>query len=417
MAPGIGHSDDTSPNGSTLGSADDIVDAVHMVKNGLAEMITASGAVPTSTRETARRLNIDRNLVWMVTKIINSDDLLRAALDIPSSLRIEKLCQACLKCDAPLSVIDNVRGAMKHFEHIVDVYAGNREAFTDLVHGMVFEDVTARQEEIRKMVFRGNSSIWGVQAKVNFKTGICYPSPTTPGMVDAVRIGGLIGLKRLRPVPWPVFKMIAHKDDGSVFEADNRPLDPGLEGKCGLPLIRDFCSDPMPDIEITTSEFGETYDLMPGSIGKIGLVDCVLGDIIRNVDHEHYEDGGDEYLATMLEIQTPAEYVILDMFVHEALSHQTPPDIRLVDRLSRNLGYDLAAEKLSQLPLSSLVMALPPGLAGTANSYYPDYPKLLEFAYDKAGISAREFKGFRFMMRYPVVPSGLRMLMRKAPAR
>ncbi len=192
-------------------------------------LIDASGANNMSARETARMLGIDRNLVWQVTKIIKANDILAAALDIPSVKRIEVLCRACRKRGASSEVIDTVIDAMRRFEHVVEDYAGSRDAFSDLLQGMVYDDVTARQEEIRKAVFRGNSSIWGAQARVNFITGICYPSLSKPGMVDVIRLGGLIGFKRLRPVPWSVFRMITHFDDGSICDIVRHALDPSID--------------------------------------------------------------------------------------------------------------------------------------------------------------------------------------------
>ena len=406
------YSADSSELNQALGTPDEIVDTVHRVRNSLAAMIDASGANSMSARETARMLGIDRNLVWQVTKIIKANDILAAALDIPSIKRIELLCRVCSKKGASREVIDTVIDAMKRFEHVVENYAGSREAFSDLLQGMVYDDVTTRQEEIRKTVFRGNSSIWGVQARVNFMTGICYPSLRKTGMVDVIRLGGLIGFKRLRPVPWSVFRMITHFDDGSNCDIVRQALDPAIDAPSGLPLMADFCTDPLPEIETIHSEFGKFYDLKPGPIGKAGLLDIVFGDFVDSSDQEYWREN-DQYISFNLDLHTPSEVALLDLFFHEKLRHVMPPEVLLADRLSKTQGFDTAWDERHRLPLSSQVRALPPGTAGSANTYYPDYPRLLEYSFEQKGLNVSQFRGFRFTMKYPITPSALQFRTRK----
>ena len=406
---------DSSELNEVRGTPDEIVDSVHSVRNSFAIMINASVTNGLSARETARMLDIDRNLVWLVSKIIKSNDILAAALDIPSTKRIEVLCQACSKRGASSEVIETVLNAMKRFEHVIEVYAGSREAFSDLLQGMVYDDVTARQEEIRKTVFRGNSSIWGVQARVNFMTGICFPSLSKPGMVDVIQLGGLIGFKRLRPVPWSVFRMITHYDDGSICNVVRQALTPTTNGPSELPFIAKFCTDPLPDIEIIPTEGGNFYDVMPGPIGKIGLLDIVFGDFIDSGDQEYWREN-DQYLSSNLDLHTPSEVAMLDLFFHKKLRHVMPPEVLLADRLSKTQGFDTAWDERHRLPLSSQMIALPPGTAGSATTYYPDYPKLLEYAFEQKGLNAHQFRGFRFMMKYPITPSAVQLRTRKSKA-
>lgn len=393
------------------GSVDAIIESVTAVRAALTTMIVGAGADPAKTRESARHLDVDRNLIWLISKVIKTDDLFAAALEIPTAKRIEGLCRACREQGASEADIATVMETLAQFDEIVDYVAGSRAAFADLVQGLVYDDVTSRQEETRKVVFRGNSSIWGVQARVNFKTGICMPSKSKPGMIDAIRIGGLVGLKRLRQVPWSVFRMITHNDDGSVIDVSTQPLDPSSQVEGGMPLLKDFCSESL-DIQSVATDYGKFYDLMPGPIGKAGLVDCVFGDSILEIDQE-YSMEGSRFLATKLDLQTPSELVVLDMYFHNDLNLQLPPEIMLVDRLSHTIGYDTSLDERHRLPLSSSVIELPPGSGGGALSAYPAYSKILTYALHGSGFEAREFRGYRFMMKYPVVPSALLMRVRK----
>ncbi len=60
--------------------------------------------------------------------------------------------------------------------------------------------------------------------------------------------------------------------------------------------MADFCTDPLPEIETIHSEFGKFYDLKPGPIGKVGLLDIVFGDFVDSSDQEYWREN-DQFIS------------------------------------------------------------------------------------------------------------------------
>jgi len=396
------------------GSPHEILDVILQVKDSLVQMLIASGVDPAKTRPTARMLELDQNYVWPATKINNTDDILVVAEHIPTIKRMEVLCQACLKSGASEADIEGVRTAMNRYEEMVKHSAGDREAFSDLMHGLSYNDVTSRQEPTRKMAFRAQSSLWGVQARINFKTVIYGPVTGAPDRFDIIRLGGLVGLRRLRPVPWSVYRMLAYNEDGSPTEHICESLDPNLSRDLELPLLKEFCTESMPEINTVTTEHGRRFDIASGPIGSIGAVDCIFGDLLPDFD-SIYQAEDDKNQSAMIDLQTPAEMLLFDLFVHKDLPFPLPPEVMHLDRLNATRGFSMKINDLDQLPLSAKARPLSPGQAGCSVSSYPQYGSILDYAFSRLGFSAMDFQGYRFTMTYPTIPSAVVMNMAKLP--
>lgn len=396
------------------GSPTEILEVIHLVKESLIRMISATGADPAKTRQTARMLEVDHNYVWPATRINNTDDILVVAEHIPTTKRIEVLCQACLKFGASEADITAMREAMAKFEHLVKVSAGDRESFSDLALGLTYEDVTSRQEATRKAAFRAQSSLWGVQARVNFKTAIHSPVADNPKRFHCVRLGGLVGLKRLRPIPWSVYRMAVYNEKGDLEEQTSTPLDPELGDSLELPLLKQFCSQPLADIYSIKADQDLRFDIASGPIGNVGALDCVFGDLLPDFD-SIYATEDDKLQSGMIDLQTPTEMLMFDFFVHKDLPFQVPPNVMHLDRLNAPRGYNTTSDGWNQLPLSNQVTHLPPGLSGCASTFFPQYRDLVEYAFSRLGHSAHEFDGYRFTMKYPTIPSAVVMSMPKMP--
>ena len=182
-----------------------------------------------------------------------------------------------------------------------------------------------------------------------------------------------------------------------------------------LPILKDFCSDPLPEIRGVETEYGKCFDISPGLIGNLGSVDCVFGDLIRDFIPV-YRSGEERYHAAMIDLQTPAEILLFDFFVHKGLDFPTPPEVVHLDRLNAARGYNTTADEWNRLPLSATVALLGPASASIATHHYPEYRRLLDYTFDRIGMPLEDFKGFRFMMAYPTVPSAVVLRVPQLPS-
>jgi hypothetical protein len=118
----------------------------------------------------------------------------------------------------------------------------------------------------------------------------------------------------------------------------------------------------------------------------------------------------------MIDLQTPAETLLFDFFVHKDLDFPTPPEVVHLDRLNAARGYNTSADEWNKLPLSAKVAQLGPASASIATHHYPEYRRLLDYTFDRIEIPLEEFKGFRFLMTYPTVPSAIVLRVPLLPA-
>lgn len=390
---------------NSSGAPSDLMMILTAVREAFRQVMLASGMDPKKTRETSRALNLDRNLIWRITRIINAADILEISRDIPSQNQINKFCQACEAHGAPSGMIQQLQENCQRFESMVHEVFDDRDSLNAVSAGLDFGDVTARQKDMREQAFLANSSIWGAQARVNFKTTIHAPSATDPDSITTARLEGLVRFRRLRPVPWPLRREHGYEDDGRIMELVSRAVDPEVCDSESPPMVPRFCSQPMPDIRMVKTEYGRLMQIPEGPLGNTGALDIVFADVFKP-DFNRYRNGVNDHLASMIDLITPAELLVFDMFLHKDLEHVGTPEAYLLDRLTNTRGFRPEAQRIQeQLPLSIQAFSLGKGTTEVASPRYPQYPDLLNHIFDCLDWRASEFRGYRLLMPYPPIPT------------
>ncbi len=393
-----------------FGSPEAILDVIHQVRQTLVQLLESAHLHPTKGRETARSLQIDRNLVWRVTRIAKAEDILSAIGDIPTASQVEKICVACERLGASPTTVQAARMAIIEFEQVVEECAGNREYFEAMVSGLQVDDVTQRQESTRKMTFLGNLALWGVQARVNFKTMIYVPGDA-PNVIDCIRIAGLVDFKRSRQRNWPIHRVAAYDDAGSVISIKSVPILPDDNLPPGLPLLKPFCSGSHLEIVPVKRSYGTRYDLGSGPFGNQGTLTYLFADRLVHA-HETFrttDRGDDRYLASMNDLATPSELVMHDIFIHRDLKLDATPEVLLLDRLSTSRGYQHDEVEADRMPLSTHILNVSAGPLSSSLKQYPEYAKALQYVLKNQGIDGNDLHGHRFTMTFPPVPSAVVM--------
>ena len=387
------------------GSPDAILEVLYLVKETLTEVIASAGADPAKTRDTARRLDLSNNLVWPVSRFINADDILTAGSEVIDRVKFEKICDACEAKGAAPNLVHQARQAIDKFEEVITLSAGDRQSFSLMLTGLGHEDVTQRQENTRKMAFLSNSSLWGVQCRLSFKTVIFAPNTEEPDQVDAIRIFGMVDFRRLRPIPWPLYRMHGYFDDGSIRPGTGIPIEPPVDDMGSIPLLRNFCSEPLPALKSVKRDYGRRFDLCAGPIGNAGLLTCVIADRLVKWQSIYRTPEKNEFMGSLFDLVTPLEYMLFDVFVHKDLPFTSAPESALFDRLTAPRGLDPENDAFRQLPLSNKVLQLGPGLLGNSSAHYPRYAQLMEYVFQRANLVPGDYQGYRLSIRYPQIPT------------
>ena len=387
---------------------------LHDVREAFAGLLHSAGTDPLKIRATARQLELSRGLIWRVSTLITSTDMSVVTQKIPTAESIEMLYRACRKCGASTESIEHTRAVMREFDDTVKRISGDRKSLAMILSSTVNENTTDQQEPARKLAYEANSTIWGTQAQVQLQSYFLAPSGNNgSGTFDCATLSGMVGIRRLRSVSWPLHVTSMRNDEGEVVECVYEPIFKGNTASEGHPTIAEYSSSPLPEIRKIHLDIGTVYELVEGQIGNPGLSTIIFGTIIRG-SQSQYRSEHDEVLNFGTNMHTPVERVVMDLFIHCDLEFLLPPYVMLIDRMvhphSRRISIE--AER-KRMPISIDPRELGLGPASCLTPQMPWYPKLLRDVYEHLGWPPNDFRGYRLEMTYPPNPTALILGLKK----
>lgn len=173
--------------------------AVLRVQAALTRILLSVGADPTKPQQLARRFGLNKNLAWMVSKMINTPDVYSVAPHIPGAARIDSLLSAMKRVGAAAEGLEELRSAVAAFDLMVTQHAGDRATLELMISELSSENVKGEQLlQSRKQAFCGLSGILGAQMRLRLMCYVLAPSAADPDLVDLVEVSGLFDFRRLR---------------------------------------------------------------------------------------------------------------------------------------------------------------------------------------------------------------------------
>ena len=255
---------------------DDFKRAVHDLRQAFSALSASVTDLPARPLQVARFLGLDKNLAWKVARLCQSSDPAEAVKHLPGPAGVKRVLDAFAEGGAGPAEINAVRIAVGHFDRMVDRHAGDRTTLELLLASGAPERPDAqRMEASRKLAFQGNSATFGVQTRVRFGLQILAPSSADADLVDVAAVGGLVDFRRLRAsAAWPLICISSYT--GAADRGGARPEPLGDDGD-DLPLLRAFCSAPLPEIRAVPEPGGVVYELAEGPVGDTAASTCVFG--------------------------------------------------------------------------------------------------------------------------------------------
>jgi hypothetical protein len=384
---------------ATITFEEDLTTAFHGVKRSLREMLNAAQVDVSSPGEVARRLGLNRNLTWKLAKVLSESNIYTALQHLPGEEGLEIVAAAMARVAVPDLVIQPFRAALKQFDEVVRVHAGDRTTLDLILDSMGGQGSDERLEQSRKLAFRGNSGLWGLQARVRSTTTVIAPNKDDPSMMDLCIVGGVVDFRRLRPgINWPLFRPRQYQDDGSPIDLGPKeePVDPSSSDPSTPMLIRDFCSPNMPEIRAVRSRLGWDYEMGDGPVGNLGAFSCFFGRIVRRAD-SRYRTATNRYFDLLSHVSMPAETMVFDLLIHKDLPFLMSPKVLLVASTDGSSPGDTGRS----IPVESRPVELtgrPPSLGTTL---IPRYEGLTAMLFERMGHPARDFRALRLTMKYP----------------
>lgn len=399
--------DPIAPSAPARSFAADLQNVARALRTSLSSLLTSAGLDPQDPQSLTRHWGVNRQLSWKISKVIQIHDPFTALQHLPGTEGLAILLRKGEEAGASAKVIDATRQAAQAFDRLIETHCGDRSIF-DIMGSEVSNAEPARQQQeaLRRQFFLGASSIWGAQTKVNLVAWFVAPSDLANGggrTVDMVSVKAWIGFRRLREnLSWVMSRHMSRHDDGAYMPiAEPEPLDP--RSHWTVPLMRDFCSDPLPEISVREDGGRLTASLAPGPIGNAGQISCLFGKIHRGLPHARTAQ--DQQSKFMCDLNVPSELTIFDLYVHESMQYAMTPDVILTSLIEPR---EPDAER-SRLPLHEPLIELGAPSPAPLTLEVPRYAEMIDLVFDRTDWPRDQFTGFRLKLAYAPIPAVLTM--------
>lgn len=391
---------------------DQLVESVYKVRGAITELITSVGADPRKSQELTRRFGIDKSLAWRISRVVKAPEAAAALPHMPGEAGLDIFLAAMQRAGAEKKVLAQAREATLEFQRIVEHHLGDRPTL-ELVLDSLPSQKTDRLALSRKLAFRGNSGIWGMQARVRVNTIIFAPNADDPDMIDSLRLGGWVDFRRLRAdAECTLFRRRAYRGGESVSAAEIA-LDPD-EPSDGPMLLKDFCSPSLPPITATEDDGSFVYELGPSPVGNTGTFSLFFAALSRKLGSRFAVEAGDtaEFHAM---IYAPVETLMFDMIVHHSLHFAMNPTLSVYGQVSSDLW---SRKKRVVLPIEAQRHQLGARPPVVTTPLVKEYTNLIRHVFSRVGWNPDEFVGTRFTLDYPPFPAtvGVSVPLEQRPA-
>lgn len=378
-----------------------LAQAMDELRQSLESLISSVQGDSRKPQQLSRQLGLDKTLAWKVSRLINAQSPSVAFQYLPGDAAIDLLLEAVRNAGGDPKTLESVTATNARFRASVKHYIGDRSTLDIVVDGLPTQGVD-RLANSRKLAFRGNSGIWGVQAKARTQSVFVFPSASDPGRVDVCMVVGWFDFRRMRrDAKWVLFRhsLYSHEAGG---RATLKPeaLDHDHPTGDGLALLRGFCSPTLPTIDASEDAGHVAYHIGESPVGNAGAFTCMMGSIYRSMA-QRYGDPLTEGLTFAANITAPVESLLFDIFIHQDLRTPDRPEVALHGALSGGGRISLP----DNIPLGAGVRQLSGKPVHADTSLFPRYAELLNLVYTRTNQDPAAFIAYRYELDYPPFPS------------
>jgi len=395
-------------------------DSVARLRESVADVLAAVGANVSVPHSITRDFGVDKSLAAKLGRVIRESNPYAAALDVPGEEAMRIFARTMRDAGAPSLKLDALRDSVESFQQMVKTHCGGDRATLEMLAATAASAnfgaaATAKQQQqletFRKHMYRGASAVFGVQARAQVSADFLSPTRGDGDRYDVTLVNGLVDLRRIRSdVTWAVSSMRNLEQDGRTgplvpFEPIDAGSGNGNNGKA--PLIREYCSEPVPELRVTdTKDFVRRFELPEGPVGRASAVTLFTGWTYRSASLRYREEN--EVLREhFVSLHTPVEMVIHDLYIHKDLMFARRPGVHLYSQLPGGVSYPNGPRDRGLLQLSEPLQDLSGAPVRPMTTDVPNYARLVQHVIEHLEFSMNDFFGVRMLLRYPPIPSML----------
>ncbi|MBV8501545.1 MAG: hypothetical protein JO006_07500 [Paucibacter sp.] len=346
--------------------------AAEALRAALKGLIEDAGCNALKPQAVHRHIGVDRVLCWKVSRLIKAARVEEALLQLPGDEALSIFITAFERTSTSTSPgrIDGARAAVAGLNRAIAKHVGDRRTLL-----LMLDSVPGGQDGLaqsRKLLFRGASGVWGIQARERLQVLMLAPNAENPKVVDAAVAAGWVDVMRMRPdarwrLPLP--------DDGAPLAGDM--------------LVSQFCQD-TPQLTRETAADGATHlEIGPSATGRVGAFSIFMG--MRQSGRREFG----------IDVLAPTEHLNCDILVHRELRLPQGAGLRFY---SAAFSTGTGCTDFDRMPIEAKAQALD-GEAVFQNKHYARQRELLEFMFERTGWKAQDFVGLRYELDHPPFPS------------
>lgn len=384
----------------------DTVEVIGAVRAVYARMIEENCPGSKAVSAVSSAFGIHRKLAWQLIKVAYAEDAFVAAKHMPSSKSVDALVKAAKLSGVAEDLLASIRETDEQFQALIETHASSKPEFDMLIESTYSVPDSGAEDRWRQQAFEGNSFTWGAHCKLLMAMCVLMPSEDREHFFHAAQIRGIMGFSQTRPgVRWVINQSVALDDDARHEQAMQRvAIDPKAAAEHnGVPVLPEFCSDPMPALQRTPTPDGMMQDeFLSSEIGLLGERSLVTGELLRNIAPTHAMPN-DKTAHFGTTVRTPAEMLQFDLFVHAGLFGDVERELCVFSDLASSAAF---AES-DRLQIAGSIKKLGRGLDFAQSVDLPGYQAIAQSLFVRLGHDADEFELFRVRMAYPPMPTSV----------
>jgi hypothetical protein len=373
------------------------------LRRAIASVLEAvAGPRPRPTR-VAQAIGLDKSLASRLVRSVRATSDLDLMHFVPSPGGLLIFADLARRRADPAS-IDHLRAAADRFAELLDAVPGGRASIDAQIAESSRVALEKREHIAKQASFKSMSFVLGHFCDV-LTTSLFLVPAANGKRVDGIEIHRRLGLRRMRPsTPLALLSIWGEASDAMQ---ENAITFETLDGETGGTnptgfLLPDYCTQPMPDLDVVRD--GEMTTLVLGG-NSSGQAPTQLTSVfrIRNgwpvVPESRFQSMRGYVL------HTPCREVVRDVYIDESLYADATPQVSFVlpgPRVAMRPPRDDGQRHFAEVDLTSSIQQLPLGpepwdMPGVAN-----HAAVVRHVLERTGHRGTRFRGWRFAMTYPI---------------
>lgn len=372
----------------------------------------------------ARHLGIDRTTcqraVFAVARPYAGIELLGR---LPGVRALQQLADAAISAQPPIdeATVAGLTAAIDQFRELIQAMGGSQSSLVRRLDGGAGDSVgtvevlsahrptDAVHRSARVKLFEAAAELTGRSSACWVAVYVYRPIPgergNAAGALELVRAHGLVGhVARADAVPLTLHNFTTKSEDGSTPPPGSfTSLGPeASKGRTLDSILPEFTSDPPPVVRSRQPhEFlVQSIDERTATIGH--PVDLMLA---TRTSMPHPATQAPPIEEAWALVNFPCRHLLFDVYLHRDLARSCIPSLDL--HLWRpDFAQQIGDRWQTRFADSPTLQLLGPGIRSGSTPAYPRMGELSRFLFQRVGLEADEFVGFRCEVEYPVWRAG-----------